>query len=109
MKLRLHNRVVAGELAGGRSTATNTARWTKGNNPLHCLAHSLNPRFYSKEWLDEGIGRVPPHKDREISRMRMTCFKKFFRIPQELAQVKEEYAKFSSCSDEFSDYDSITG
>jgi len=20
------------------------ARWTKGNNPLHCLAHSLNPR-----------------------------------------------------------------
>ncbi|GJN00319.1 hypothetical protein PR202_ga17743 [Eleusine coracana subsp. coracana] len=84
------------------------ARWTKGNNPLHCLAHSLNPRFYSKEWLDEGIGRVPPHKDREISRMRMTCFKKFFRISQELAQVKEEYAKFSSCSNEFSDYDSIT-
>jgi len=21
------------------------ARWTKGNNPLHCLAHSLNPRY----------------------------------------------------------------
>ncbi|XP_073364006.1 uncharacterized protein [Aegilops tauschii subsp. strangulata] len=20
------------------------ARWTKGNNPLHCMAHSLNPR-----------------------------------------------------------------
>jgi len=20
------------------------ARWTKGNNPLHCLAHKLNPR-----------------------------------------------------------------
>jgi len=20
------------------------ARWSKGNNPLHCLAHSLNPR-----------------------------------------------------------------
>jgi len=20
------------------------SRWTKGNNPLHCLAHSLNPR-----------------------------------------------------------------
>ena len=19
-------------------------RWTKGNNPLHCMAHSLNPR-----------------------------------------------------------------
>ncbi|TVU50679.1 hypothetical protein EJB05_02059, partial [Eragrostis curvula] len=59
------------------------ARWTKGNNPLHCLAHSLSPR------------------------MRMTCFKKFFRIPQELAQVKEEYAKFSGCSDEFSSHDAI--
>ncbi|TVU04758.1 hypothetical protein EJB05_47892, partial [Eragrostis curvula] len=45
--------------------------------------------------------------DREVSRMRMTCFKKFFRVPQELAQVKEEYAKFSSCSDEFSSHDAI--
>ena len=39
--------------------------------------------------------------------MRMTCFKKFFRIPQELAAVKEEYARFSSCSEEFNDPDSI--
>jgi len=39
--------------------------------------------------------------------MRMTCFKKFFRIPQELAQVKEEYSRFSSCSEEFNDPDSI--
>ena len=39
--------------------------------------------------------------------MRMTCFKKFFRIPQELAKVKEEYSRFSSCSEEFNDPDSI--
>ena len=39
--------------------------------------------------------------------MRMTCFKKFFHIPQELAQVKEEYSRFSSCSEEFNDPDSI--
>ena len=26
--------------------------------------------------------------------MRMTCFKKFFRNPQELAKVKEEYQGF---------------
>ncbi|GJN04794.1 hypothetical protein PR202_ga22367 [Eleusine coracana subsp. coracana] len=65
------------------------ARWTKGNNPLHCLAHSLNPRYYRKEWLDGGAGRLPQHKDREVSKMRMTCFKKFFRIPEELAQAKE--------------------
>jgi hypothetical protein len=39
--------------------------------------------------------------------MRLACFKKFFRTPQEFAEVKEEYAKFSSCSDEFNDHDSI--
>jgi len=39
--------------------------------------------------------------------MMMTCFKKFFRTPQELAAVKEEYARFSSCSEEFNDPDSI--
>ncbi|KAJ1257224.1 hypothetical protein BS78_K172500 [Paspalum vaginatum] len=65
------------------------ARWTKGNNPLHC------------------VGRVPPHKDKEVSQMRMQCFKKFFRNPEELAQVKEEYSRFSSCSEEFNDPDSI--
>jgi len=48
-----------------------------------------------------------PHKDKEISQMRMTFFKKFFRIPQELAAVKEEYTRFSSCSEEFNDPDSI--
>ncbi|TXG53295.1 hypothetical protein EZV62_022464 [Acer yangbiense] len=26
-------------------------RWTKNNTPLHCLAHSLSPRYYSKQWL----------------------------------------------------------
>jgi hypothetical protein len=33
--------------------------------------------------------------------MRLACFKKFFQTPHEFAEVKEEYAKFSSCSDEF--------
>jgi hypothetical protein len=37
----------------------------------------------------------------------MQCFKKFFRNPEELAQVKEEYSRFSSCSEEFNDSDSI--
>lgn len=53
------------------------------------------------------MGRVPPHKDKEVSKMRLSCFKKFFRSPQELAEVKEEYAKFSSCIEEFNDHDSI--
>ncbi|CAD6270713.1 unnamed protein product [Miscanthus lutarioriparius] len=62
------------------------ARWTKGNNPLHCLAHSLNPRYYSKKWIEEGPGREPPHKDKEVSKMRMVCFKKLFPMPEELAK-----------------------
>jgi hypothetical protein len=64
-------------------------------------------RYYSKQWLDGGMGRVPPHKDKEVSKMRLSCFKKFFRSPRELAEVKEEYAKFSSCIEEFNDHDSI--
>jgi general stress protein 26 len=50
------------------------------------------------------MGRVPPHKDKEVSKIRLSCF---FRSPQELAEVKEEYAKFSSCIEEFNDHDSI--
>ncbi|WVZ53028.1 hypothetical protein U9M48_004020, partial [Paspalum notatum var. saurae] len=88
------------------------ARWTKGNNPLHCMAHSLNPRLYNIQYSlihkhDEGVGCVPPHKDKEVSQIRMQCFKKFFRNPEKLAQVKEEYSRFSSCSEEFNDPDSI--
>ena len=26
------------------------SRWDKNCTPLHCLAHSLNPKFYSQEW-----------------------------------------------------------
>jgi len=64
-------------------------------------------RYYSKKWLEEGVGREPPHKDKEVSKMRMVCFKKFFPMLEELAKVKEEYSRFSSCSEEFNDPDSI--
>ncbi|WVZ56169.1 hypothetical protein U9M48_006740 [Paspalum notatum var. saurae] len=75
---------------------------------LYSVIHDiLIARYYSKKWIEEVVGRVPPHKDEEISQMRMSCFKKFFRIPQELAKVKEEYARFSSCSEQFNDPDSI--
>ena len=51
-------------------------RWAKSNTPLHCLAHSLNPRYYSEEWLKESPNRLPPHRDKEISDERLKCFKK---------------------------------
>ncbi|XP_057250027.1 uncharacterized protein LOC104907630 [Beta vulgaris subsp. vulgaris] len=56
------------------------ARWAKSNTPLHCLAHSLNPRFYSDEWLLGAPSRVAPHRDGEVSRERMKCFRRLFAL-----------------------------
>lgn len=38
----------------------------------------------------------------------MDCFKKFFPIQEELRKVKEEYARFSTCSQEFGEHDSVS-
>ncbi|CAL5386707.1 unnamed protein product [Camellia sinensis] len=82
-------------------------RWTKSSTPLHCLAHSLNPRYYSGMWLHENPIRVPPHKDVEISEMRIKCFKRYFPDSDERRVVNTEYAKFSGCLESFGDSDSI--
>ncbi|KAH6788024.1 hypothetical protein C2S52_007576 [Perilla frutescens var. hirtella] len=29
------------------------ARWNKSNTPLHCIAHSLVPKYYCEAWLQE--------------------------------------------------------
>jgi len=39
--------------------------------------------------------------------MRMSCFKKLFPAGEDLKRVKEEYTRFSTCTGEFNDYDSI--
>ena len=39
-------------------------RWGKNCTPLHCLAHSLNPKYYNDEWLNGGPSRrFPTHMD----------------------------------------------
>ncbi|XP_028110185.1 uncharacterized protein LOC114308719 [Camellia sinensis] len=81
-------------------------RWAKSNTPLHCLAHSLNPRYYSSTWLNENPNCVPPHRDEEISSMRNKCFKKYFSDLEERRVVNVEYAKFSGGLDMFGDFDS---
>jgi len=43
------------------------SRWTKSNTPLHCLAHSLNPKYYTEAWINEVPNRQAPHNDEEIS------------------------------------------
>ena len=55
--------------------------------------HNFFRRYYHEKWINERAGRNPPHKDLEISQMRMKCFRKFFPIAQELNQVKDEYSK----------------
>ncbi|XP_074345195.1 uncharacterized protein LOC141684222 [Apium graveolens] len=53
-------------------------RWTKSSSPLHCLAHSLNPRYYSDAWLNRAQGHQPPHLDVELSVERNKCIRRYF-------------------------------
>ncbi|XLS89483.1 hypothetical protein HN51_065491 [Arachis hypogaea] len=73
--------------------------WTKSSTPLHCLAHSLNPRYYSHQWLREDPTRVSPHQDIEITNERVKCLKR--------RKVNIEFASFSDGRGVFDDYDSL--
>ncbi|RZC20175.1 hypothetical protein D0Y65_006855 [Glycine soja] len=81
--------------------------WTKSSTPLHCLAHSLNPRYYSHEWLSEDSNRVPPHQDMELTRERLKCFKRFFLDVDVRRKVNIEFANFSDGREGFDDLDSL--
>ncbi|PWA87399.1 hypothetical protein CTI12_AA035550 [Artemisia annua] len=83
-------------------------RWAKSNTPLHCLAHSLNPRYYSEEWLKESPNRLPPHRDKEIFDERLKCFKKYFPSEVERKVIAAEFAKFSGAVREFACTDLIS-
>jgi hypothetical protein len=42
--------------------------WDKNCTHFHCLAHSLNPKYYNNGWLNGGPShRFPPHMDGKIS------------------------------------------
>jgi hypothetical protein len=56
------------------------SRWDKNCTPLYCLAHSLNPKYYTNEWLNCGPShRFPPHMDGEISQGRKDAFRQIFQ------------------------------
>ncbi|KAG6481700.1 hypothetical protein ZIOFF_058319 [Zingiber officinale] len=82
-------------------------RWNKSNTPLHCLAHYLNPRYYSHEWLQESPNRLPPHRDIEVSRERKKCIERYYSNSSERRSVNEEFASFSAAIDDFSDNDAM--
>ncbi|KAH1213714.1 hypothetical protein GmHk_14G041617 [Glycine max] len=81
--------------------------WSKSCNPLLCLAHSLNPGYYSDNWLNEVPNRVPPHRDDELSSQRNKCLKIYFPHVNVRTKVYEEFSKFSSCAGDFGSFDSI--
>ncbi|XP_058750554.1 uncharacterized protein LOC131623560 [Vicia villosa] len=82
-------------------------RWTKSYTPLHCLAHSLNPRYYCKQWLDISPNRVAPHRDNEIFIERNKCIRSYFMDANERLEATAEFVKFSSAEGEFGQFDSL--
>ncbi|KAK8930493.1 hypothetical protein KSP39_PZI016120 [Platanthera zijinensis] len=82
-------------------------RWTKSCTPLHCMAHSLNPRYYSREWLDGGPNRVAPNTDEEISLERNKCLRRYFPDVVERNIVINEFSKFTGLGQAFSEPDSL--
>ncbi|XP_058210011.1 uncharacterized protein LOC131322634 [Rhododendron vialii] len=82
-------------------------RWNKNNTLLHCLAHALNPRYYSEKWLQQDPKRVPPHKDEEATNERKKCLKRYFDDSIMRTKANMEYVKFSTKDGPFADIDSI--
>ncbi|XP_050378270.1 uncharacterized protein LOC126795478 [Argentina anserina] len=75
--------------------STLIARWTKSSTPLHCMAHSLNPKYYSSQWLEEDPNRVAPHRDAKLNNERRKCLQRLFPDGQIRNKVMEEFAYFS--------------
>ncbi|CAM8940377.1 unnamed protein product [Rhodiola kirilowii] len=82
-------------------------RWVKSSTPLHCLAHSLHPRYYSQEWLAEDFARKLPHVDDEVSMDRRKCFKRLFPRLGDYDKLLTEYSLFSLGMGSFGDPDAI--
>ncbi|XP_047253664.1 uncharacterized protein LOC124887790 [Capsicum annuum] len=78
------------------------ARWNKKNTPLHCMTHSLVPKYYHQSWLqgENEIQRVAPNEDLEIASNRIKCFQRYFDSNQ-MTQVSLEYGKFCTMGDYF--------
>ncbi|XP_075669755.1 uncharacterized protein LOC142639469 [Castanea sativa] len=70
-------------------------RLNKNCTPLHYLAHSLNPKYYSIEWLSKNLKCIPSHWDHEISMEMSKFLDRYFEDVNELKVVKFEFAAFS--------------
>ena len=74
------------------------SKWDNNCTHLHCLAHSLNPKFYSHGWLNGGLRtshKVPPHMDGDISQGGNISFRQIFHDRDLLDEVEEGLYIFS--------------
>ncbi|KAF8407213.1 hypothetical protein HHK36_006340 [Tetracentron sinense] len=58
--------------------------------------------------LTEGIGRVPPNLDEEISEGRNACFERLFSSVTMLRKVREEYGKFAAAIGNFGRWEALS-
>ncbi|XP_050379561.1 uncharacterized protein LOC126796890 [Argentina anserina] len=87
--------------------STLIARWTKSSTSLYCMAHSLNPKYYSSQWLEEDLNWVAPHRDTELTNERRRCLIKLYPDPQVRNKVMEEYGYFSLNMGDYSRPDAL--
>lgn len=79
--------------------------WDKNYTTLYCLAHSLNLKYHSKDWLNGGPShRFPPHMDGEISRERKDIFTWIYQDRASLDEVEETFVEFSTGTWRFGSY-----
>ena len=84
------------------------SRWDKNCTPLHYLAHSLNPKFHSQEWLTANVDpspRFPPHMDGEISQGRKVAFRSIYQDKALLNEIEVGFTEFSTGTKRFGGYD----
>jgi hypothetical protein len=78
--------------------------WDKNCTHLHCLAHTLNPKYYSNDWLSGGTScRFPPHMDYELSHGRKDAFRLIYQYRASLDEVEDGFVEFST--GRFASYD----
>ncbi|TYI14556.1 hypothetical protein ES332_A08G128600v1 [Gossypium tomentosum] len=76
------------------------------STPLHCMAHSLNPRYYCNDLLNKVPNRLPPHKDVEILEERNKCLRRYFSSIEE-RKMELEYKMWDIGSDVFDSFEGV--
>ena len=78
-------------------------RWNGFNNPLHTLAHALNPRFYDEDFIAQSKKGKAPHKDKEVANGVKKAFQRLFLASLQI-EVREEFSCFVAGLEDFVGY-----